>query len=255
MPTMRAVGGGCSMLYPSELVAKALSLSPDGSLPRWEGEASHCSHCAVGIAEGDAYSPLKAGAFFSDTRDLADASSIVCWRCVHLRSKVLLNGLSYALVTQDAIYPIAKDVHKAWLFLTPPEPPFLALHSSSTMQHLAWRTPVTLSKERIFIRFGGTLHVVRPALLRSAISIASALSARAGVDWLAPMFLDRKAEDDYHGRLNPKALPHLSDAEQEFYRSLGAGERWALAYLMHSKLPAPEQPEPITQTLADKIKG
>lgn len=243
------------MQYPSEVIASALALKPEVSLPIWKKSPTHCSHCGIVIAEGEPYSPLKAGAFFSDTRDLAEGNALVCWRCVHLRSKVLMNGLSFTVTTKDNIYPIAKDVHKAWLLLAPPEPPFVAVHSSSTMQHLAWRTPVTLSKDLIYLRYGPALYTIRPALLNRAMQIAESLSVRAGEAWMTPMFLDRKADEEYHGRLNPKAAPLLTEDEREFFLNLGAGERWALAYLMHSKRPTPEKPEPITKIIASKMKG
>lgn len=244
------------MQYPSEVVASALQLAPDPTLPRWEAqEPVPCSHCAAPINVGDQYSPLSAGAFFSNTRDLASFSRVVCWRCVHLRSKTLLNGLSYAVITTKDVYSIAKDTDKAWLFLTPPEPPFVVTHSSSTMQHLAWRTPVTHSKERIYVRYGDNLFCVRPRIVREAMERTEAIVARSGLPWIAPMLTDRKAADSRHGVINPKAEPHMTREDRLFFlESVGPGERWALAYISHSKRPQPVQPEPITKIIESKHK-
>ncbi|HEJ2342746.1 TPA: type IV CRISPR-associated protein Csf1 [Pseudomonas aeruginosa] len=244
------------MVYPSELAASALQLSPDPTLPRWEGMVvDHCSHCAMPIKVGDQYSPLSAGAFFSNTRDLAAFSGIVCWRCVHLRSKTLLNGLSYSVITQKDVYSIAKDTDKAWLFLTPPEPPFVVVHSSSTMQHLAWRTPVTYSKERIHVRYGDNLFCVRTKILREAMERTEAIIGRSEMPWISPMLTDRKAADSRHGVLNPKAEPFMTPEDITFFlESVGPGERWALAYISHSKRPQPVQPEPITKIIESKHK-
>ncbi|MFK4136680.1 type IV CRISPR-associated protein Csf1 [Pseudomonas luteola] len=243
------------MLRPSELVVQALGLKPDPNLPTWTAEPTCCSHCAISISTGEPYSPVSLGAFFSDSRDLANSSGIVCWRCVHLRTKVLLNNLAYTVVSKDGIYPIAQNIHKAWLFLDPPEPPFVAMHSSSTMQHLAWRTPVTFDKNRIQIRFGPKLFVVKPANIRKALDIALAVTERAGGKWTNPMLLDRKAAEDFHGKLNPKAIPLMSEEEISFFRSLSAGDRWALSAVVNSKLPQPEKPEPITQVILDKVRA
>lgn len=243
------------MQYPSELVASAMNLKPDETLPFWSGAPTHCSHCAIPITEGEHYSPIKAGEFFSDTRDLAEKNALVCWRCVHIRALQLLVNLPNSVITATEVYPLKKDVEKAWFLLDPPEPPFVVAFQSSQRQHLIWRTPVTQSKDLILLRYGPDLFTVRPALIRRALEIADDLGKRAGVPWLPPMFLDRGAAEEFHGRLNPKAIPHLTDEEQAFFIQLGAGERWALAYLMHSKRPDPQKPEPSTQKIANLLES
>lgn len=241
------------MLRSSEIISSALNLSPSKGLPVWVDEDTHCSHCAIAINEGDVYSPVTLGAFFSDTRDLCNDAAIVCWRCVHLRSKVFLNGLSYTVVTNDEIYPIAQNIHKAWLFLSPPEPPFVALNSSSTMQHLSWRTPVTLDNQRISIRFGPKLFVVKPANIRKALDIALSITAKNQGKWISPMILDRKASQEYHGLINPKSIALMSLEEIDFFVSLSPGDRWALSAVMQSKLPNPIKPDPITSIIHSKL--
>lgn len=241
------------MLRSSELIASALQLAPSCGLPSWVGESSHCSHCAISIGEGELYSPVTLGAYFSDSRDLCNDSGIVCWRCVHLRSKVLLNGLSYTVITKHDVFPIAQNIHKAWLFMTPPAGPFVAMHSSSTMQHLAWRTPVTLDSRRISIRFGAKLFVIKPDNIRKAVEIACAVTEKNQGKWMSPLILDRKAAQENHGVMNPKAAALMSVDEISFFHQLSAGDRWALSAVMHSKLPEPTRPDPITSTLASKL--
>jgi CRISPR type IV-associated protein Csf1 len=245
------------MQFPSEVVEKALGLVPDKTLPTWKHlQDGHCSHCAAPISQGTFYSKVAIGEFFSDTRDLAAFTGIVCWRCVHLRTKVLLNGLGQTVCTADGVYSISKDTEKAWLFLDPPEPPFVAVHTSSTMQHLVWRTPVTLSKERISIRFGESLFVVRPAVLRKVIELAEAVQVRNAGQWIPLLHLDRKAKAAYHGRINAKAAELMTDEELEFLKSnVGAGERWALSYICHSKKPQPLKPEPKTEKVLANLQG
>lgn len=241
------------MIYPGDVVAKALKLTPDPDLPVWQGSPSTCSHCGRPITEGLHYSKVSLGQFFSDTRDLASASGLACWQCVHLRKKTLLNGLSYTVVTEREVYPIAQNIHKAWLFLTPPDGPFLALHSSSTMQHLAWRTPVTLDNRLISIRFGGNLFTVRTPVIRKALEIAHRINDPAK-PWVNPLMLDRKATAGFHGLIHPKAAPLLAEDEIEFLMNITAGERWALSAVMNSKRPEPVIPDPMTETIRQKLK-
>lgn len=240
------------MRYPSDVVDQVFKLSPDKGLLQWAGEPVACSHCARPIADGDLYSPSSVGAFFSDTRSLASTSRSVCWRCVILRKKPMMNGLSFALITLDGAFQISKDVNKAWLFLTPPPAPFVVMHSSSTMQHLCWRIPVTLDNRFIRLRFGSHQFVIQPANIRAALQIADRMND-GQAKWRAPLYLDRKAADKNHGTLTRIARESLTPDEQSVLMNLSAGERWALAYVMHSKRPQPEMPESITDKILEKL--
>ena len=240
------------MRYPSDVVDQVFKLPPDKGLLTWDNDPVACSHCARPIEKGDLYSPSSVGAFFSDTRNLASTSRSICWRCLILRKKQMLNGLSYALITQDGVFQISKDTNKAWLFTTPPPPPFFVMHSSSTMQHLCWRTPVTLDNRRIKVRYGNSLFVVRPEAIREALEIADRMN-EGQKKWQAPIFLDRKAADSGHGALTKAGREQLSAADQELLLNITPGERWALAYIMHSKRPQPEEPECITSKILEKL--
>lgn len=240
------------MRYSSDVIDQTFKLGPDKGLLAWNGEPANCNHCARPVTEGELYSPSAVGQFFSDTRDLANFSGVICWRCVILRKKPMMNGLSAAVITPDGVYPIFKDVHKAWLFTTPPPAPFVAVHSSATMQHLVWRAPVTLDNRRISLRFGPNLLTIRPHLIAKALVITD----RINVDqkkWVSPLMLDRKAAARYHGSLSPKTADLLTDEDRDCLLNLGPGERWALSYLMHSKRPEPEMPEPITDKILAKL--
>ena len=240
------------MRYPSDVIDQVFRLGPDKGLLQWSGAPTTCSHCSRPIAEGDLYSPSSVGAFFSDTRNLASTSRSICWRCVILRKKPMLNGLSYALITQDGAFQISKDVNKAWLFLTPPPAPFVVMHSSSTMQHLCWRTPVTLDNRYIRLRFGSHQFMIQPSNIRQALQIADRLN-EGQPKWRSPLYLDRKASESGHGTLTRFAKEGLPAEEQAFLMSLSPGERWALAYLMHSKRPQPEAPESIAAKILEKL--
>lgn len=241
------------MRYASDIVDRPLGLKPDAGLPAWLGESTFCSHCGRPVAAGDLYSPLSLKEFFSDTRSLAAPTAIACWRCVNLRKMPLLYGLGAALITPEAVYPISRDIHKAWAFMTPPPAPFLVVHASSTMQHLTWRTPVTIDNRRIQVRYGNDMLVVRPEVIRRAREIALRLNEGEKKRWNNPLLLDRDAAAPFHGMVNPAVRELLSDEEGDFLQSVTAGERWALAYVMHSKMPEPSMPEPITEKVLSKF--
>lgn len=243
------------MLYPTDLIAEALRLKPDAGLPSWMGAATTCSHCARPIAEGDLFSPFQANEFFSDTRDLAAYNGTVCWRCVHLRKKPYMDGLLFKLVTRTDVYPIATNAAKSWLFQTPPEGPFLVLHSSTGQtQHLGWRGQVTLDNRLISVRFGPTLYSVRPAVIRDIVKLAKRINEDQK-QWINPLLFDRAGSDSSHGRINPKARPLLTAEECQFLMSISAGERWAVAAVVNAKMPEPEQPAPVTQELIAKLSN
>lgn len=240
------------MRFPSDVVDQVFKLEPDNGLLTWNADPVACSHCARPIERGDLYSPSSVGAFFSDTRSLASTSRSICWRCLILRKKMMLFGLGYSVITREGVFPISKDIHKAWLFTTPPPAPFFAMHLSSTLQHLSWRTPVTLDNRRIQIRYGNHLFVVRPEVIRQAIEIAERMN-EGRKKWTTPLFVDRKANDPGHGSLTKTGRELLSEADQQFLLNITPGERWALAYVMHSKRPQPEQPECITAKILEKL--
>lgn len=240
------------MRYASDIVDRPLRLPPDTGLPAWKGESTACSHCGRPVEEGDLYSLLALKEFFSDTRSLAAPTGLACWRCVNLRKMPLLYGLGAALITPEAVYPISKDIHKAWAFMTPPPAPFLVLHASSTMQHLSWRTPVTLDNRLLQVRYGNDMFLVRPAIIRQARAIALRLNA-GEKRWVNPLLLDRDGAAGYHGIINPAAAERLSAEERDLLQNITPGERWALAYVMHSKMPEPTRPEPITEKVLSKF--
>lgn len=250
-----------SFQYPSDIASVTMGLKPDTTLPVWKGEACQCSHCSRSIEEGEHYERSKVGQFFSDTRSLVTSLGAaqpnkpraICWRCSWLRKRPMLYGMAAAVVTPEHVYPIHKDVHKAWAFTTPPEGPFFVTHASATMQHLAWRTPITYDNRRIFVRFGNDLFVVRPEAMRKALRICDDMN-KDQPRWRSPLILDRKANVSTNGHLTRYGKETLTADDASFLANdLTQGEYWALAYLMHSNRPVPENPEPITASILEKI--
>ena len=240
------------MIWPGDLVLSGLGTDAESVTSlRWDGADTVCSHCGKPVRHGDPYSPATCSSMFSDTRDLAAFTGIVCAGCSAARSKLVMNFASYVVFTRSAAYPIAKDAHKAWLLLDPPEPPFLAVHTTATMQHLLWRTPVTLSRDLLYLRMGAALLTIRRQRLIAALSIAADVRARriAAEGKAGPsmyLHVDRRAAfDPAHGRLSPRATVHMTDAERRLMNALTPGETWAVGLLATDRELLTEQPEPI----------
>lgn len=270
------------MIYPSDIALAGGGLSAVGS--PWNEDAV-CACCGKPIAAGDLAVPSPFGPTFTDDLSLAARSGLVCGACAVLLRADALKLFQKAVVTRDGVFPLAKDVHRAWLFLTPPEPPFVAVVSTTRQQHLIWRTPVTVSKDLLIVRLGQrVMRIRRPVLLEAmdwceqaglafhaameAQSAAQAASdppavpaagkrprkpTKAKASELPPphpfVELDREASSLRHGviRSDMEAVPEVRPYLARL-RALNPGELWALANLVKRNRPTPEQPPNIAGT-------
>ena len=215
--------------------------------------ATRCACCGAPIAEGDLAVPTSFGNNFTDDLSLATRSGVVCGACAPFLTIGPMRALQKVVVTRDGAYPLAKDVHRAWFFLTPPEPPYVAVVSDSMLQHLVWRTPVTLSNDLQIVRLGQRLLTIRRPVLLAALDWArEAMLATLEPGQPAPenfarhpyVSLDREMTGTAHARIRndvaaaPRAAPWLAKL-----RELTPGETWALATLAKRAGVTPEQPE------------
>lgn len=230
------------MILATDMVVSALKLTPEKGLPRWSEEPTSCCLCTHRIIRGEQYSPFKPGPYFMNTRHLGSFSQVTCWRCVPLLRQAFMNDLTRCVITEDAIYDISKDSAKAWLFLTPPNPPFaVVVLAASNATHQVWRAPVTFDNRRIAICNGDRLFQIRPATLQAVVDITERINA--GRDkFIYPLITDRDYEMCALGLINPQALDLLKPEEVALIRGLTAGERWALAFIIHPKMPKPVAP-------------
>jgi len=191
------------------------------------------------IATGDLCQRFAPQATFMNNAELAARSSpVISGYAAALWTAPVMVRTQQVVMTRDAVYPIRKDVHRAWLFLTPPEPPFLAVCSDSMRQHLIWRTPVQWSTCAFTVRVGNRLHRIRPQYLHDMLARFNTWGERYITT------LDRDLSKLWHGQLHADAP---AEARSALMR-LTTGELWALATLAKRNTPVPEQPEPITLT-------
>lgn len=242
-------------IWASDLIMKALDFTPV-TATRWNGDATVCGHCGKPVFHGDSYSQAGSSEFFSDTRHLSDLSGIVCAACSYLKTQAFTFTVMNKVITEDAVYPITKDVYKRWLFLTPPEQPFIANVSSAKMQHLAFRTPVSLSPKRFYLRYGRHLFTIRPDTLREAIGINQELQARSDKEHERLYIVnDREMNDANHGRISYQARKILPEQSVRFIENLSPGETWAMGYLLTREGDMTEKPPAVTEQERAKIKS
>ena len=223
----------------AKLAGQALGIKPLG-IPWGGSEPITCALEGLPIAPGEKVAPWRPGPNFMD--DVTDTvtraggdSAVISGYVAALMQKTVMLKSQRMVFTPEGAYPLNTDAARAWFFLTPPEPPFVAVIADAMLQHLIWRTPVTLSQDLIVFRHGQSLKTVyRPRLER----VLAALRAHD-----APAFirLDRDGKDPRHGQLRNDVPEALAKELAE----LTPGELIALASLAKRNPPEPERPAPV----------
>lgn len=274
------------MIYPSDIAIAGAGLRPAGVT--WN-VATRCACCGKPIAPGDLASPTSFGPSFTDDLSLAAHSGVLCGACEPLMRVDVMRFFARVVVTREAVFPIGTDIHRAWFLLTPPEPPFVAVVATTQLQHLVWRTPVTVSRDLLVVRLGQQLLRIRRQVMLDALgwcqevmeayeahlqagaapdSQSGAKKAKAGrgrpAKTVVPkaaaarhpfMSLDRNMDDPRHGVIRPEiaAMP-AARAALDRLTHLTPGEMWALATLAKRNAPVPEAPEPLRINVKPKAE-
>lgn len=243
-----------SPIYPSDLVLRALRLEPDGAKSASE---SVCLCCGKPIHVGDLYAPFGDKPSFMDDLSLAArGSSVTCGACTQLLTVDVMRQISKHAFTADGrVISIGKWDECAAFLREPPEPPFVAVYSTGSAvsaMHLAWRAPVTRSRDLLMVRVGlRDVRIRRPVLL-AAEKAARELALKMGYE-------DGKAGGKSGPALNPfvdnsttfdsfefsrfrierpggSSLPVAEASLPQnlrFLRDLSLGELWGLVFLLN----------------------
>lgn len=238
----------------SDLACQALRVPPIGEPHR--GADAVCTCCAKPIRAGDPAASFEPAKTFTDTLKTFP-SGLICGACAAVTSsQVMLRNFQRAVITRDGVYPIGTDANRAWMWLTPPEPPFAVVINHSTMgaYHYVWRTPVSMSKELICANVDDTLYWVdRPTLLKSVkvcnelLELMRKHGLKKAQVWRGP---SREGRGSSHGLLTP-AVHEVAGLEPhakplvEFLKNLDEGVLVALASIVKAKPVAPEKPQPV----------
>lgn len=248
------------MIYTSELATKALSLAPAGQAH--ESADCLCAMCSRTIRKGDLSVSKSLPKTFLDFPQLRP-SDWICGFCAATTDQTVMRALQRCVITSEGIYPINTDDARAWLWLTPPKPPFAVVINHSTMAafHYFWRTPVTLDDRLIQMNVDGVIYEVRRPNVLKAIEHGAylieqdrKLEKKKGVLKSPFIVLSRdpsKSARSSNGRISPVALtlaktdPKSQEAV-DFLASLTPGELIALSPMLKQTPATAIQPNLIT---------
>jgi CRISPR type IV-associated protein Csf1 len=252
------------MISSSQFACKAAGIAPDPDLPRFDDQdGAVCLFCGTGIAWREPYEKVRFGRGFTDYASLAAPSSDVgCWGCHQARKTEngMLQVAAKAVYTSDGVLKSHSRVEQAYHLYHPPKGRFLWVNSISQNEHVVWRTPVALSRDRFPVRVGPTLIVVdRPRVFSALDYWRRAVKAIQGSDkkYANTQQPCESADPDlmYGGSLRLKKwVLGLGLAEVESLRQtlaqLSVGDGWGLSVLAlyHNRFgwdARPERPEPM----------
>lgn len=225
---------------PSKLACDAIGLPPEGVEST---EEQSCCLCGTVIAIGAKYTIFTPpSSNFMDDFSMASRSGVTCGHCTATLPRNAMFKLQAGVFGPDGGFSLRKDTDRAWLLHHPPQTPFVAVVSDSTLQHLVWRTPVTYSSDLMTVRLGPRLLTIRRQL---AMEMAEAVIEARANGQRAFRSLDREVKNLRHGTQPPGDQNELPPETQALLNRAAPGELWALATLAKANPPEPVEPDPI----------
>lgn len=254
------------ILSPSLIAIRALGLEPSGTMICEAEAGERCAVCGDTLRKGEPIDTLDLPPSFTNHSSLAiPGGHYRCGAC----TTVMTNGANFQMGLSTCIasasegyFPIMKKEHRAWAFLTPPEPPFIITIQNAQQQHTVWRAPVSTSRDILMVRLGEqVLRLRRQKLVaarEAAIRLDAAINAaredkpgrgrpaRSPESIESPFFSDWKGQDAQGGQLKKAAADQIasgaiSDSDIAALTTLNSGEIWALTAVLHL---SPVRPEP-----------
>ena len=205
--------------------------------------------------------PWQAGVTFRDQYDIVDRqSSYVAQHTAAILERPYMQKYSKSVISPDGWFKFATTHDVAWFLLNPPTPPFVMIFGIAKMEHLLWRTPLSLSRELFFVRLGHRLLRINHARLL-AIHATQASCVDAVNDWCeaeqrkpinAPFLpIGRELNIATSGMVHPALLDAAEAGIQPAadyiaqFRELSSGELWALGRIHAARSLTLTAPEPL----------
>lgn len=249
-----------TILYASELAAKALNLEPAGS-PH-ESEPCACGMCQRHIRIGDISQSMNLPKTFMDYHQTA-RTEFLCGYCqATTSSQSVMRHFQRSVITEHGIYDIGKDESRSWFWATPPEPPYAVVINHNTLGafHYFWRTPVTLDNRLVQLNVDGAIFEVRRERVVRAIAYAqqivkhfSSNPPKGSREKINSPFVILSREPSVAGQnSNGHLLPIVSglrltnpefNEALNFLETLGTGELVALSSTLKKNPATPVKPE------------
>lgn len=202
-------------------------------------EDGYCALCGGPIFAGERVTPTSTlGESFNSKHDInGSGSDLICGCCKRVSSRDWMERLKKSLVTEQGVFVLASNAAQAQMILNPPPPPFLAYVATGQMQHVIWRSRVTVSHDEIFVRVGDTQLSFSSArvhkLLVSARALVELMRAH-GLNGKSPFQnSDRELKGPTGTALRPDLMRAIEtdSAAMAHAAALGAmslGECWAV---------------------------
>ncbi len=222
----------------SEFARQALGIAKVGK-PLLE--PAGCMFCGRWMIAGEIAEPFCPSKNFMDDASLVHRAlpGTLCGDCVALSTKSVMMSTQNCVISTEGIFSLASSAAKKHLLLHPPPPPFALCFSDTTLQHLIWRTPLSLSHEAIYLRISSRLLRMNHRRVLAAHALCLALHRRAGfADGASPLL-----SLDYHWRSLTSAYLHpaievvAEGKELQMLCELGPGDWWGLGILLLQAIP------------------
>jgi CRISPR type IV-associated protein Csf1 len=240
------------MKSPSELVLRACGRQPLGDPAKKPGR---CAMCGAQHQIGDMVEPFKPLDSFTDWASLrSPESEVVCGWCLAVKGKEFTQTYAKSVVCSEGLFPFAKNDHIAYWLLNPPPGPFLMFAIDQTVQHVIWRTDVSLSPDIYNLRYGEQQFLIRRQKLLSGVEACRQITSilnlgrkKAAINTPFKV-LSRDLSSLDHGELRQdvvelaKSDPVVQKAVDELM-TLTHGEIWGLNALIYAT--NPHRPEPV----------
>jgi CRISPR type IV-associated protein Csf1 len=254
------------MISSSQFACTAAGIAPDPGLPRFDGrDDARCVFCGANISRCEPYENVRFGDKFTDYVSLAAPSSdLGCWGCHQARKTEngMLQIAAKAVYTPGGVFKSHSRAEQAYHLYHPPQGRFLWVMSISKAEHVVWRTPIALDRDRFPVRVGPHLIVVERQRVFDTLSywqralVAIQASDRKYANIVQPCeSLDPDLMDagslrlkKWIGALGLSEVAELSEALMQ----LSTGDAWALSVLVlyHNRYgwdARPERPDRLFQ--------
>ncbi len=222
----------------SEFARKALGIESVGAPLK---QSAGCMFCGRKLCVGEIGTPFEPSKNFMDDASLAHRAQpgTLCGDCAALGTKMVMMATQNCLITAEGIFSLASSAAKKHLLLHPPEPPFAVCFSDTTLQHLIWRTPMSLCHEIIHLRISSRLFRMSLSRVREAHGLCTTLRQKAGFAEASSPLLSL----DYHWRsltsayLHPAIESAATVAELKTFCRLTPGDWWGVGILLMQTIP------------------
>ena len=249
------------MISPSQIALHAAGFDPVNEYIL--EKQTNCVMCGIGMNAGApaaAWNPTSTFTNWSQLR--APESKHVCPHCAGAwRSEFTQAWVNGAIYNEHGVHKTNSMDTLAHALLHPPKTPFVWARGDQKIQHLVWRTPVTIDENMLMVRLGEKIAAIRRLVVLDALK--SIREAGAKLDSLPKelrpvkkanpgnesgifKYLDWGIDNVDHSLLSDGFLKLANSNEQyakpfaelkTVLQNLNFGEVWALMVLLKSRTP------------------